>query len=181
MAIARVAEIAPGVERAGEAVGCVERERVRAVEDLMLHLPFEIWIVVERDLVAQCDAGAEAGVAAVRGGDAEAVAEIEARSEAVADVGHAGALVGRGLVVSERDERRDYECARGGAHRLNRRPTSNTNAHVSGTPGKSLRFWPPPASVSDSGWSLIARMICSYCRFALKRWTYWPVVAVGVK
>jgi hypothetical protein len=59
----------------------------------VLHLPFEIRIVVERDPVAERDADAEA----VRAGiDREAVADVEARREPIAAARGAGALVGAG-------------------------------------------------------------------------------------
>jgi hypothetical protein len=148
VAVARVAEVAAAIERARErGRGAVRERGVLRGDQRVLHLPFEIRIVLERELVAQAERDADA---VGTGGDAQPVAEIEAGREPLPAMGQAGAVSQR-IGVRGRRERRDYERGLGGAHRLNRRPASKTNAHTSGTPGRSSRFSPPAASRNDSG------------------------------
>src|SRR5262249_31317583 len=142
----------------------------------VLHLPDQIRLVVERDVVAQLERATQARR---RHGQRQAVARIEAGREPGTSRGDAGARVGVGW-RRERHPRPDDQRSRGGAHKLKRSPASTTNAHWSGMPGMSLRFSPPIASLNVSGWSLIASTIASYFTRARNRWTSTPGL-YGVK
>ena len=142
----------------------------------MLHLPLEIGIVVERDLVAQIELEPNAFITA---GQREPVAEIEAGREPAAGLGHAGARIG--VRQASRRHRCDHECAW-------RRPQVEPQAGVEDErpnvrdAGDVVALLAAGGSQNVTGWSLIARMIVSYWRFALRRCVILPgVIGAGVK